>query len=374
MPSWSSKAQPTDQTIDADGTPKQTTEPYVHWFHSTDAAEDTLAPRDKAQLGGEALQAFVRQYAQQEAQPKNGPAAGQMSRQVYGDGVLVPLPKGSLNQNGPSPWDHKDVIGNMPDASPGTPAEAGAKETAQKIFDRILSRAGLRRSSPRRTDPRETPPESHGWMLEGRDKIRFFADNRAGFENRIAEVNATQRVTHGAGHQPLTIEDVAVVYMAEAGLAADGTVDPGYVHSNGEIGLFPLPGNIAFWIGGNVPAYNRPMPLDVNIRAYLAYLGALKNKTVKTMGGRALYPGLFLEDGIARHTDRAAKLLAGIVHGYFWDGNYAGQPVPLNHILQGYTQDLPLDEIMRHTGYVHAGKSLMKNRQRNIDEAFLRLV
>ncbi len=265
-------------------------------------------------------------------------------------------------------------LADLPDAKPGAPAETGVKETAQEIFDRILSRAGLRRSSPRRTDTRGTPPDSHGWMLEGRDKIRFFADNRAGFEDRIAKVNATQRVTHGAGHQPLTIEDVAVVYMAEAGLAADGTVDPGYVHSNGEIGLFPLPGNIAFWIGENAPAYNRPMPLDVNIRAYLAYLGALKNKTVKTMGGRALYPGLFLEDGIAGHTDRAAKLLAGIVHGYFWDGNYGGQPVPLNHILQGYTQDLPLDEIMRPTGYVHAGKSLMKNRQRNIDEAFLRLV
>lgn len=272
--------------------------------------------------------------------------------------------------------DHRPIalrlsLADLPSAGPRTGAgEHDRRETAEQVFDHLLARTGLVPNALQSDAASVAAPESSGWLVSGRDKTAFFADNRQRFEMQIAEVNTALGATYGQALQPLSQEDVAVVFMVEAGIDAGGRVDPHFVHSNGEVGLFPLPNTIADWVGTGAPAFNRPMPLDVNIRAYLTYLGALKNKVVKTVAGIPLYPGLFREDGIVGHPDRAAKLLAGIVHGYFWSGNFSGGRVPFAHILAGYAQDQPLDHIMASTGYVHAGKPLMTNRQRNIERAF----
>jgi hypothetical protein len=48
---------------------------------------------------------------------------------------------------------------------------------------------------------------------------------------------------------------------------------------------------------------------------------------------------------------------------------YRGRPVPYDHILQGYVSDMPVDQILRGTGYVHAQTSIPANRERNIQAA-----
>ena len=255
-----------------------------------------------------------------------------------------------------------------------------ASTDVDEAFDQVLSRAGLRAASTPAPAPAGTSaPASaetggaQSWLVGNRDKIAFFNDNKAALQNTIAAVNADLPNRFGAGALPLTLEDVAVVYMAEAGFTA-GKIDPGFIHSNGEFGLFPLPGNINFWVGGGAPAFNLPMTLDDNIRFYLAYLAALKNKPVKSLADRTLYPDLFTEPGIAGYPARQAKMLAGVVHGYFFSGNFSDGEVPTDAILRGYVADTPLGTLMQGTTYVHAGKSLMDGRQANIEDALRLLV
>ncbi len=262
--------------------------------------------------------------------------------------------------------DHRPIalrlsLSNLPDVQSNGPVE---RKDAQSLFDAWLSRTGVVPSSG--AGPVATALA--GWDWKGRNKDDFFRVNRPQFDATIATVNGQLAQDYANAYQPLTVTDVAVVYMAEAGVK-QGQVDPGFVHSNGEHGLFPLPSNIEFWLGRRAPAYNRPMSIDDNIATYLAYLGALRNKDVKSVSGRRLYPDLFQTPGIAGSVRREAKLLAGSVHGYFFSGNYAGARVPFDQILSGFAADEPIDQIMLGTGYVHEGKTLMVNRQRNIDYA-----
>lgn len=148
-----------------------------------------------------------------------------------------------------------------------------------------------------------------------------------------------------------------------------GTIDPNFRHSLGEIGVFPLPANIRDWNGADAPAWNRPMPIETNIYQYLLYLGHLKNKDVKHVGALVLYRDLFRgHDDAAGHTINA-KLLAGVVHGYFYSGNYTDRNVPLQYLIDGYKNDVSLAELMRPTKYVHAGTTIISNREANINEA-----
>lgn len=159
-----------------------------------------------------------------------------------------------------------------------------------------------------------------------------------------------------------------MITFAEAGLRASG-VDPDFRHSNGEIGLYPLPENIAFWIGADAPSWNRPMSIERNIESYALYLGQIRNKAVATIGGRSLYRDLFRAPGIAGAPERQARLLAGIVHGYFVSRNYRSRSVPFDRILRGFASDEPVGRILASTGYVHDGTSILANRQHNIDVA-----
>lgn len=261
-------------------------------------------------------------------------------------------------------------------------AEAGLPQPAHQALSRQSSCSGtparqLNHAPPPPMVPATAeslallPPMT--WQVAGLDKASFFNVNQKAIQLVMDHVNADLLASYGGAANKVTRQDVAVILMAEAGISSNGTMDPNFIHSNGEYGIFPLPKNISFWVGAAAPAYNQPMSVDTNMRFYLAYLGALKNKPVKNVAGLVLYPGLFQQSGIAGSREIGAKLLAGIVHGYFWSGNFGGAGVPMTHILQGYAMDHPVDVIMENTSYVHAGKTLMINRQRNI-EAGLALV
>lgn len=206
-----------------------------------------------------------------------------------------------------------------------------------------------------------------GLTWRGLDKLDFLSANRAVIARLLAEVAARQGRQY-SGLSPLTEVDLWVITFAEAGLGTSG-VDPGFRHSNGEIGLFPLPENIAYWIGNGAPHWNQPMPVETNIESYALYLGQIRNKSVVTIGGRSLYRDLFRAPGIDGAPERQARLLAGIVHGYFVSRNYRSQSVPVERIISGFASDEPVDRILAGTGYVHSGTSILANRQRNIDAA-----
>jgi hypothetical protein len=111
------------------------------------------------------------------------------------------------------------------------------------------------------------------------------------------------------------------------------------------------------------------MSLAENMESYARYLGALKNKHVVESGGYVLYKGLFEDPRLAGDDAASARLLAGVVHGYFVSSNYDGRRVPFDHLVRSYARAVPLARMMAGTGYVHAGTSILSGRERNIEAA-----
>ena len=62
-------------------------------------------------------------------------------------------------------------------------------------------------------------------------------------------------------------------------------------------------------------------------------------------------------------------MLDGVVHGYFYKGNYSNHSVPFDHLVESYQNDARLSEFMKNTRYRHAGTSVLTGRERNIDTA-----
>lgn len=191
-------------------------------------------------------------------------------------------------------------------------------ETASELQLDDMVDAVLAPNSPPALRPAATPQRTtaegpgawhDGLTWRGLDKGGFLATNRAALVRLLAEVAMRQRRDY-PDLAPLTELDLWVITFAEAGLGAQG-VDPEFRHSLGEIGLYPLPNNITFWIGPAAPVWNRPMPIEVNIESYALYLGQIRNKTVLTTDGRHLYRDLFRTPGIAAVPERQSRLLAG---------------------------------------------------------------
>jgi len=222
-------------------------------------------------------------------------------------------------------------------------------------------------AAPTPAAPANTSGGPFQFVSANLDKKQFLQRNDAELTRLIASVNARMISAYGSNACPLTRQDVWVLLNCEAGLR-NGKVDPEHRHSLGERGLLPLPSNIQFWNGPTAPPRDQPMPLATNIEHFCLYLGHLKNKDVSG-SPRRLYQSLFRLDKIKDNTVRQAKLLAGVVHGYFYSGTYRPGPVPFDHLIPGYQRDVGLAKLMKDTTYVHAGKSLMESRERNIDEA-----
>lgn len=216
---------------------------------------------------------------------------------------------------------------------------------------------------------RESASWSDGLQAEHLTKVAFFTANRHRFHLLIRQTNDWLGRTT-PDNVPLNEADLCVVLFCEAAIQrSSGHVDPEGTHSAGERGLLPLPNNISYWIGLDAPAWNRPMPLHVNLKSYARYLAQLKNKAVRPVGNLLYYRDLFRLRGFEDHPLRSAKLLAGIVHGYFVAANYPDAPVPHSRIIQGYLDDLAISEIHAGSGYVYEAHPLLAGRQANVEAA-----
>lgn len=207
------------------------------------------------------------------------------------------------------------------------------------------------------------------WQWQGLSKSGFMRANAPRIRALVDRVNAQLSSEYGASHTALSIIDLFILIYCEAGYR-NGAMDPEAHHSLGERGLLPLPNNLDFWLGGPAPSHDAALPLARNISLYAAYLGQVKNKKVKNSAHGYLYCDLFLRPGIAGEATRQAKLLAGIIHGYFLTANYRGGKAPdFPHMLSAYAGDLPIQVMLRGSGYVHDGTTILRNRQSNVDGA-----
>lgn len=246
--------------------------------------------------------------------------------------------------------------------------DALAEDAIEALFETALGTARPGQGNAPRLELSEIGQWSDGLRSDALTKEQFLRVNTETLSRLCAAVNQRLRNEYGTGVQSLTAADLWVIVFAEAGLK-DGLIDPDARHSLGERGLLPLPANIRYWAGSGAPQWDQPMPLATNLYHYALYLGQLKNKGVKQVEGRMLYRDLFREPHISGVAERGAKLLAGIVHGYFVKANYGGGPVPFDHLLQAYSADAPVDRMLAGTNYVHAGTSILTNRERNLQSA-----
>lgn len=205
------------------------------------------------------------------------------------------------------------------------------------------------------------------------DKFEFLIRNQGEIDRFLANITGRLVERYGADISRVTIDDVWVITNCEAGTTKTGKVNPGFVHSLGEVGLYPLPKNIAYWNGRDAPAWNKKTSLKDNVYHYFLYMGHLKNRVVKTVNGMKLHRDLFRRDGGASASEFNAKILAGVVHGYFYSGNYRDRKIPLRYLIDGYKNDHSLADMMRGTKYIHAGTSIIANREANTRIALQKL-
>lgn len=200
-------------------------------------------------------------------------------------------------------------------------------------------------------------------------KRQFLEKNERALIKQINYVNLLLDEKYLGNATDLTQADFWALLNCEAGLK-NGKVAPNHRHSEGERGLFPLPSNVRYWNGSDAPAWDKPMPLEVNIHHFMLYLGNLKNKVVTTRHSYTVYSGFFEIDGIENNSIISARVLAGVVHGYFSGARYNDRKAPYDYLVKHYKKQTPMSQMMENTKYIHAGKPLMKNRQENIEDAF----
>ncbi len=209
-------------------------------------------------------------------------------------------------------------------------------------------------------------------LHSGLGKEQFLENNWAELQRMVLRINAKLQ-TQYPNLRVLTTADVVLCLYAEMGIQPGGTVNPTATHSNGERGLVPLPENISYWIGNDAPAWDTLHSIEDNVFAFTSYLGQLKNKEVRQSEGRTLYRDLFLHPDIVNQFLPEARVVAGIIHGYFFSGAYTeGSTVPFDAILQGLADGTPLPSILEGTGYKHATPErifVLEGRQQNLDEA-----
>ncbi len=279
--------------------------------------------------------------------------------------------------------DHRSMKKFVPDESEHPPiamrlsvkrtSAIDAEVNAAKLFDKMVANAAG--SSTASSVAASLPKSSNehfetglSFEYQGLKKPDFLKRNAAAFRHLLKQANDRLRNQYGSEFRAVTDEDLWLVVYAEAGFN-NGAVDPSARHSEGERGLLPLPSNITDWNGSDAPRWDQLMPLDVNLFHYAVYIGQLKNKPVRNTTAGTLYRDLFASPGISGDPMREAKLVAAIIHGYFYAGNYGGAAVPYQRLLNGFALDHPINVIMSDTAYVHAGTSILVNRQRNIDAA-----
>lgn len=191
--------------------------------------------------------------------------------------------------------------------------------------------------------------------FRGRRKREFLEEYRGDLASVYSVINEELDAKYRSDVITVKEIDFWVLFNCECGLK-NGFVSDSYPHNEGEKSILPLPSNIRDWNGSDAPDGDKPMTPEVNIRHFIRYLGNVKNKKAAHRDDHWFYRDTFRLEGIVGNDVKQAKLLAGVVHGYFGKNRYdrGRSPVPFDHIVDGYRNDQDLTDFMLHTRYVHA--------------------
>jgi len=250
----------------------------------------------------------------------------------------------------------------------------GIEGMAKMLLDGVKAYAGLEIIA----DPEETTTDTGAFLADvdlvhsNLTKKQFFTKNATGLKEIVAAINKKlEAEAHGEAINPLTMTDTIAIMNAEMGLKSNGKVNAHHVHSEGEKGLLPLPSNLGFW-NGPQSANLKKLTLERNVKEFLLYLGNLKNKDIgRDFTGGALYRDLFTQKGIAGNDLKQMAILAAVVHGYFYAGNYnLGLPYgEISHKVIGAAKDhQQLIDFLAELGYKHASNKpeIIANRVQNL--------
>lgn len=206
----------------------------------------------------------------------------------------------------------------------------------------------------------------------GRRKQQFLEDYRDDLARIYSEINEELDAKYESDYITVKEIDFWILFNCECGLN-NGFVSDSYPHNEGEKGILPLPSNIRDWNGSEAPEWDKPMTAEVNIRHFIRYLGNVKNKNAAYRDDHWFYRDTFRISGIAGDDVKQAKLLAGVVHGYFDENRYdrGRSPVPFDRIVDGYKNDRDLTGFMLGTRYIHAVENpqYLFSREANIKDA-----
>ncbi len=190
------------------------------------------------------------------------------------------------------------------------------------------------------------------------NKRTFLERNSQELSRLLDFVNHELAKEHGRSIRPITRLEYWLVFNCEASLA-------GRDHDEGEKGVLPLPSNIMDWNGPSSPAWDSPMSIERNLFHYALYIGQIKNK--RMMPGVRLYAHLFELPPFNGNITRTAKLVAGIIHGYFGSSAYNANRPSHDALVEAYARDQELPAMLAGSGFKKLGALL--GRQGNIEEA-----
>ncbi len=199
--------------------------------------------------------------------------------------------------------------------------------------------------------------------MKKHNSIKYIPENKmqaSGLtKEEFLETNAIE-LDQMAREQDLSLEIVWPIMYAEMGLT-NGRADPGFVHSEGERGVLPLPSNLSRWTGDpKAPQSEDKIPLEDNIRWFMQYLkGITTSSTYKTWfsGVSASFPYM--------------RRLAAIVHGWGYKGVYSGNKFSVKQAREAAeASPNEADRILKKMGYKNAGKKIVPGRLKNLDHAF----
>ena len=237
------------------------------------------------------------------------------------------------------------------------------------VGDRDRTNVFLANARARQGPAPQVESAAADWKWRGLNKPAFMRENGPAMRDLLAHVNNRLTTEYGHGTLPLTMLDLYVLIYCEAGYW-HGQMDTAAHHSLGERGLLPLPNNLNFWLGRPAPPHDQALPLQQNVSLYAEYLGQLKNKSVRLTSDGALYRDLFKTAGLDERPKRQARLLAGVVHGYFLTMNYRGGHQPnIPGLVGSFKGDVPIPDMLAGSGYVHDGTTILPNRQANVEAA-----
>lgn len=209
------------------------------------------------------------------------------------------------------------------------------------------------------------------YQIDGKTKFAFLMEYRDSLIADIAKINTELSAKYLNDFIPVTEVDTWILFNCEAGVKSYGTLWERYPHNEGEFGVLPLPDNIRFWNGDDAPDWDKPMSTEVNLRQFLRYIGNVKNRLIVTRGTHRYHMGAVRYDGIVEEPLKQAKVVAGVVHGYFEKRRYDNNRVPIEFLIENYAADTDLAEFMLQTRHVYAIRrpEVLRARARNIADA-----